>query len=502
MLSSSTIVVFLTCAICTCLIDAYTRLGSGKPPYPPGPRGYPYVGSINIPFKKPWFTYIEWGKKYGGMHPFNIIFSRTLKFGRHYLIINSYEIAKDLLEKDAQFTSDRSLSPLDVKIGWSRLFALAPYSLKWRSGRKLFNQNFRSDATPQFHPAEIQCIREFVSELATSKLPLLDQVATSVQVEARFPNTEFKLLSVSQKIMFKALYGVNISTNKDPAAETAREAIHGLETIMMPGLDALKFSPLHHLFPSLKSGSSNAMIQREVAKDTFEGPWAMMMTALKGSDPNHDPQSSLIPDLISKAAPDDSEALEAIKTMGGTAIAAAADTTMSAIATFFLAMSLYPNVQAKAQRELDTVIGPGKLPTFYDRKSLPYIEAVYREVMRWHPAIPMGLPHATTADIIYKGYYIPKGTIIFANIWAMTHNPTAFDNPDVFIPERHLPQGNGNFESINSILAYGFGRRVCVGRWMADDTIWLTIATVLATTKISELPNENVEDYFTDISFW
>jgi len=80
MLSSSTIVVFLTCAICTCLIDAYTRLGSGKPPYPPGPRGYPYVGSINIPFKKPWFTYIEWGKKYGGMCPFNIIFSRTLKW--------------------------------------------------------------------------------------------------------------------------------------------------------------------------------------------------------------------------------------------------------------------------------------------------------------------------------------------------------------------------------------------------------------------------------------
>jgi len=63
---------------------------------------------------------------------------------------------------------------------------------------------------------------------------------------------------------------------------------------------------------------------------------------------------------------------------------------MSAIATFFLAMSLYPDVQLKAQRELDVVIGPGKLPTFEDRSLLPYIEAVYREVMRWHPAIPMG----------------------------------------------------------------------------------------------------------------
>jgi len=64
---------------------------------------------------------------------------------------------------------------------------------------------------------------------------------------------------------------------------------------------------------------------------------------------------------------------------------------MSAISTFFLAMSLYPDVQQKAQQELDTVLGPGKVPTFEDRSSLPYVEAVYREVMRWHPAIPMGM---------------------------------------------------------------------------------------------------------------
>jgi cytochrome P450 len=64
---------------------------------------------------------------------------------------------------------------------------------------------------------------------------------------------------------------------------------------------------------------------------------------------------------------------------------------MSAIATFFLAMSLYPDVQRKAQKELDTVLGPGKIPTFADRESLPYIDAIYREVMRWHPAIPLGI---------------------------------------------------------------------------------------------------------------
>jgi cytochrome P450 len=64
--------------------------------------------------------------------------------------------------------------------------------------------------------------------------------------------------------------------------------------------------------------------------------------------------------------------------------------TMSSIATFFIAISLNPHVQSKAQEELDRVLGCGRLPGFGDRTSLPYIEAIYREVMRWHPAIPLG----------------------------------------------------------------------------------------------------------------
>ena len=56
----------------------------------------------------------------------------------------------------------------------------------------------------------------------------------------------------------------------------------------------------------------------------------------------------------------------------------------------FLAMALYPDVQRKAQAEIDAVIGPNRLPDFEDRPSLPYINAVVKEVMRWHSVIPLG----------------------------------------------------------------------------------------------------------------
>lgn len=103
--------------------------------------------------------------------------------------------------------------------------------------------------------------------------------------------------------------------------------------------------------------------------------------------------------------------------------------TMSSVGSFLLMMVLHPDAQSKGQEEIDRVIGRNRLPTFEDRLSLPYIEAIYREVMRLHPALPLGkhmtimtmrilnyslisgLQHSLTDDDVYQGYYIPKGCI-------------------------------------------------------------------------------------------
>lgn len=87
---------------------------------------------------------------------------------------------------------------------------------------------------------------------------------------------------------------------------------------------------------------------------------------------------------------------------------------MATLAWFFYAMILHPEVQKKAHEELDRVIGNGRLPTYEDRDSLPYIEAVVREVLRWRPIVPLGLPHATSFDDIYNGHFIPRGANSFS----------------------------------------------------------------------------------------
>ncbi len=85
--------------------------------------------------------------------------------------------------------------------------------------------------------------------------------------------------------------------------------------------------------------------------------------------------------------------------------------------TFFLAMALYPEAQRKAQAELDAIIGPDRLPEFADQDSLPYIHAIVKECLRWQNVFTLGLPHRLMEDDEYKGYYIPKGSIVLGNVW-------------------------------------------------------------------------------------
>ncbi|OAX30671.1 cytochrome P450 [Rhizopogon vinicolor AM-OR11-026] len=149
-------------------------------------------------------------------------------------------------------------------------------------------------------------------------------------------------------------------------------------------------------------------------------------------------------------------------------------------------MVLHPEVQAKAQADIDRVIGKDRLPDFNDRPALPYVEAILRESLRWHPVFPMGVPHSTMTSDIYNGYFIPKGL-------AMTHDEEKYPNPDEFKPERFLHE-DGSLTSDTMSLAFGWGRRICVGRHLAEAALWIAITSFLATFSVHKALDENGEE--------
>lgn len=165
--------------------------------------------------------------------------------------------------------------------------------------------------------------------------------------------------------------------------------------------------------------------------------------------------------------------------------------TVSSMACFFLAMALFPEVQRKAKEEIDRVVGTDRLPTFADRAQLPYVDAVVKETLRWHPVAPMGLPHQTSDDDIYNGMFIPKGSMMMPNIWGFMHDPNTFHDPMTYKPERFLGVDGREPEMDTHQLCFGFGRRICPGRELADASVFLSIAQSLAVFNITKPTDES-----------
>lgn len=162
---------------------------------------------------------------------------------------------------------------------------------------------------------------------------------------------------------------------------------------------------------------------------------------------------------------------------------AAADTTVITLKIFTLTMVLFPDVQRKAQDEIDRVVGTERLPNLDDRLHLPYVNALIKETTRWWPIAPMGFPHVATEDVAYAGFRIAKGHIILPAVWWFLHDPAVYSDPGSFDPNRFLPPRS---EPDPSTEVFGFGRRVCPGRFFADSSLYLNIVMSLATFDLTK----------------
>ncbi|KAF5360049.1 hypothetical protein D9758_007624 [Tetrapyrgos nigripes] len=457
---------------------------SHRLPYPPGPKPRNFITGNMGDFPKaykPYLEYMKMGKQYGS----DLIHMEAL--GHHYVVINSFKAANELLEKRASINSSRPFTLMDKLGGWENVLGLLPYADQWRIFRKLFHQNFRPNGAVKFRHIQLEKVHMFLRDLLGPYDEFMDCVVT-----------------LSESVAFSAMYGYDITSHKEHLPRSGRQAVGVVELGMLPGHDAFNYTPFIRYLPSWFPGCGFKKLARDCRaciEEIKEVPFKIAMDFWKEN------RWSLLGELVHSDWGDEqnltSKKVDVMKMMGATTILASSDTTSAAIGTFILCMALNPHVQHKAQEEIDQILGNDRLPNFEDRPSLPYIEAIYREVLRWCPIIPLcesslcfklihrqltlipGLPHYSTEDDVYNGYYIPKGTTLYPNIWAMTRDEQVYEKPEEFIPERHI-KPDGGFEGINSILAYGFGRRVCVGRHVADAQVWLTIACLLSVFNITK----------------
>ena len=182
------------------------------------------------------------------------------------------------------------------------------------------------------------------------------------------------------------------------------------------------------------------------------------------------------------------------------------DTTSTTLMWWTHTIVAFPEVQRRAQAELDAVVGRARLPTYADAPRLPYVRAIIKEVLRWRPAVRLGLPHVAAEDDWYEGMFIPKGATCMANIWHCNHDRSVFgDTADEFKPERHLGD-NGELlpgpqeTNQEGHVSFGFGRRVCVGRNLANDSLFIHTARILWAATLTCVRDENGKELPLDTS--
>ncbi|XP_071352566.1 cytochrome P450 2G1-like [Trachinotus anak] len=163
---------------------------------------------------------------------------------------------------------------------------------------------------------------------------------------------------------------------------------------------------------------------------------------------------------------------------------AGTETTSSTIRYALSVLIKYPNIQEKMQQEIDNVIGKDRCPNMENRKSLPFTDAVIHEVQRFLDIVPFSLPHYTLNDISFRGYTIPKDTVILPLLHSVLKEEKQWATPWSFNPQHFLDR-NGNFKKNPAFMPFAAGKRACVGESLARMELFIFIVSLLQHFTIS-----------------
>ncbi|RPD74228.1 cytochrome P450 [Lentinus tigrinus ALCF2SS1-7] len=445
------------------------RSSRRRGPLPPGPKPLPLLGNLlDIPKDQPWIKYREWAGKYGD------IVSLQLPDNQLLVILHSQQAATDLLDKRSATYSDRPKSLVVDLMGWSWNTPLLPYGEEWRRTRRASWQHFTTKVVSKHHPILLLETHRFLRLLKAEPDRLREHM-------------EFSFAAV----ILKSMYGIDITPEDPKYVSLLHDALEGPTEGFMAGSFLVENIPLLRYVPAWVPGAG---FQKKFARwrrlvgDLLNLPFAEAKQAWLRGEGNHSAVHEML-EAISQADLSEEQAADeerVAKIGAANTYAAGADTTFSTLLSFFMAMAMHPEVQRKAQAELDAVVGLDRLPEYGDRESLPYVNAVCKEALRWQNVVPLGVVHRSMADDEYNGYFLPEGSLILTNVWSILHDPNTYPNPDAFVPERYLKDGLPNPDTLDpGDVAFGYGRRICLGRHLSDASLFINVASVLHVFNIT-----------------
>lgn len=362
------------------------------------------------------------------------------------------------------------------RMGWGITLTFLRWGPQFKLHRKMLQQSFTPTACKTYRTIQLDEARRACRQILTQ------------------PNDwEILARKFSSGIVMRIGFGVEIEDKDDPYIQMAIDAENATGGGGTPAGTIVDFFPLIRHLPNWLARSSPLKHARDsgpAIQTLHNAPWAATEPDIKNGTAKPASFMRTYYERYVKNLEEGKEnemTLADIKGAAGAISIAGGNTTWSTIVVCILNLILCPEVQKKAQAELDALLGGDRLPDFEDRESLPYLANLIEETTRIVPLSPLGVPHAALKDDIYEGMLIPKGSVVYANAQAMTHDERVYSKPDTFNPDRYVSKEQGGFGEPLPEGPFGFGRRVCPGQYLALAGVYIFMAHLLTTFDIKPI---------------
>ncbi|XP_069584427.1 cytochrome P450 2K4-like isoform X1 [Ranitomeya imitator] len=438
--------------------------------FPPGPKPLPIIGNVlMMDMSKPYKTFMELSKKYGP------VFSVQMGM-RKIVVLCGYETVKDALINHADVFSDRPRAPVITKL-FNNNGVVFSNGENWKVMRRF----------------TLSTLRDYGMGKKTIEDKIIEEAECLVQKLKSYNGKRFDNLTSINAAVANIIVAILLSHRFEYEDPTILKLI-GLinENIRLLGSPWIR---LYNSFPTLMGllpGPHRTIFENMVEFQKFIT--ATFTKQKKELDVND--QRNFIDAFLAKQEEGKPESTEYfhdknLTALVGNLFAAGMETTSTTLRWGLLLMIKYPEIQKKVHSEIERVIGSAQ-PQMEHRKEMPYTDAVVHEIQRFGDIAPNSVPHATSEDVTFRGYFFPKGTVVFPLLHSILRDKVYFEKPDEFYPE-HFLDSNGNFKKTEAFIPFSIGKRSCAGETLAKMELFLFFTTLLQNFNFQPIPGAKLD---------